>query len=160
MSSGDAASPSLRAVDVMQKCRMLDPRMCSPVEKFSKRLSAMAILSPPHPPSLPLRCQTPSMEAADARNLERFRRQYFQLLDLHELAWPSRTILRSANAQAWLYANLFSSEATKYLPPTRYQLRVLKTLLKSIEDSIEDPEEDVCTPARCPSRSWTSCIVT
>lgn len=72
-----------------------------------------------------------------------FRRQYLQLFEPDFLAWPPKQLLRDSAIQAWLYKNLFSSEKNQYLPPPRYQLRVLKPLLNKIEKSIEDPEEDV-----------------
>lgn len=72
-----------------------------------------------------------------------FRRQYLQLFEPDFLAWPPKQLLRDADVQAWLYANLFNSNKNPRLPPGRYQLRVLKPLVKKIEQSIEDPEEDV-----------------
>lgn len=72
-----------------------------------------------------------------------FRRQYLQLFEPDFLAWPPKQLLRDSDVQAWLYANLFNNEKNSRLPPERYQLRVLKTLVKKIEQSIEDPEEDV-----------------
>ncbi|KIW02146.1 uncharacterized protein PV09_06631 [Verruconis gallopava] len=74
--------------------------------------------------------------------LDRFRRQYFQLVDTKELAWPPHDTLRDLKSQTWLFKNLFDIENITYLPPERYRLRVLKQLLRSIEDSICDPEED------------------
>lgn len=72
-----------------------------------------------------------------------FRRQYLQLFEPDFLAWPPKQLLRDADIQSWLYANLFDSEKHTMLPPERYQLRVLKPLLSKIEQAIEDPEEDV-----------------
>ncbi|KAK4502448.1 hypothetical protein PRZ48_005873 [Zasmidium cellare] len=71
-----------------------------------------------------------------------FRRQYLQLFEPDFLAWPPKQLLRDADVQAWLYANLFNSDKNPRLPPERYQLRVLKPLVKKIEQAIEDPEED------------------
>lgn len=72
-----------------------------------------------------------------------FRRQYGQLVEHDFLAWPPKQLLRDAGAQTWLYRKLFDHERNSRLPPERYQLRVLKSLLAKIEQSIEDPEEDV-----------------
>lgn len=72
-----------------------------------------------------------------------FSRQYFQLFEPDFLAWPPAQLLRDPNAQAWLYRNLFCADSNKYLPPERYQVRVLKALVSKIEQAIQDPEEDV-----------------
>jgi hypothetical protein len=81
-----------------------------------------------------------------SRDVERFRRQYLQLLEPRELSWPSREAIRNIETQTWLYDNLFNAANFTYLPPARYQLRVLKHLLQLIEEAIEDPDEDVGTP--------------
>jgi hypothetical protein len=86
-------------------------------------------------------CKMPAPVAVSALDL--FRRQYFQLLDLQELTWPPRDVLRSITAQQWLYNRLFNTNEITYMPPKRYQFRVLKKLLQLIEASVEDPEEDV-----------------
>jgi hypothetical protein len=75
--------------------------------------------------------------------LERFKRQYLQVVSLNGLFWPAKNDLRNIQTQTWLYNNLFNAETTTYLPPERYQLRVVKQLLQLIEKSIEDPDEDV-----------------
>jgi hypothetical protein len=72
-----------------------------------------------------------------------FRRQYFQLFEPDFLAWPPEQLLRDPDVQAWVYRNLFSVEKNRYLPPQRYQVRVLKPLVGKIEQAIKDPEEDV-----------------
>jgi hypothetical protein len=73
-----------------------------------------------------------------------FRRQYLQLLDAQNLAWPSSDTLRSSQAQEWIYENLFQTDnISHFLPPERYRLRILKLLMSKIEASIVDPEEDV-----------------
>ncbi|KAI0484592.1 S-adenosyl-L-methionine-dependent methyltransferase [Xylariaceae sp. FL0804] len=70
------------------------------------------------------------------------RRQYFQLFEPDFLAWPSPKLLKSLDAQIWLYKNLFHGGHTRILPPERYQLRVLKPLMARIEKAIEDPNDD------------------
>lgn len=77
------------------------------------------------------------------RCLERFKRQYFQLLELSELDWPSEDDVRPIDRQAWLYDNMFDSDKSPYLPPERYRMRVLKQLLGVIERANQDPDEDV-----------------
>ena len=72
-----------------------------------------------------------------------FKRQYLQLVEPGFLIWPPKQLLRNADAQSWLFKNMFDPERNDRLPPERYQLRVLKPLLTRIEQSIEDPEEDV-----------------
>jgi len=78
-----------------------------------------------------------------SEQLERFRGQYFQLLELELLDWPQARFLKSADVQEWMYRNLFDRDALQYPPPERYQLRVLKQLVPRIEQAIDDPDEDV-----------------
>jgi hypothetical protein len=70
-------------------------------------------------------------------------RQYFQLVEPHQLTWPEAATLKSYDVQAWLFGNMFDVEQIKSPPPERYQLRVLKLLVSKLERAIEDPEEDV-----------------
>lgn len=72
-----------------------------------------------------------------------FRRQYLQIFEPDFLSWPPKLLLKNADAQRWLYQNLFNQEENSYLPPERYQLRVLKPLLARIEQSVDNSEEDV-----------------
>ncbi|RMY59089.1 hypothetical protein D0863_12050 [Hortaea werneckii] len=76
-----------------------------------------------------------------------FKRQYLQLVEPGFLTWPPKQLLRNADAQSWLFKNMFDPERNDRLPPERYQLRVLKPLLTRIEQSIEDPEEDEISDA-------------
>lgn len=75
------------------------------------------------------------------KQLRLFRRQYLQLLDLQHLNWPADEHLRRGQVQEWLYEHCFSGDG--FLPPERYQLRVLKQLMGRIERAVVDPEEDV-----------------
>jgi hypothetical protein len=87
--------------------------------------------------------------SSDAQHqLDRFSRQYFQL----ELAldYPDGNYLRNDAFQQSLDAKLFSSSIVR-LPPQRYQLRVLKSLIQKIEQSIQDWDEEVCHPISCPT---------
>lgn len=76
--------------------------------------------------------------------MNRFKRQYIQLLDPGLLDWPQANSLKDPDVQLWMYRNLFSIDALRFHPPKRYQLRVLKQLTSMIEQAIDDPEEDVC----------------
>ncbi|QIX00357.1 hypothetical protein AMS68_005874 [Peltaster fructicola] len=71
-----------------------------------------------------------------------FQRQYLQLLDPDFLTWPAKALLRNVSSQEWLYRNLFLEQQGRYLPPVRYQFRVLKSLLAKIEQAIDDPDQD------------------
>ena len=81
--------------------------------------------------------------AVCASSLDLFRRQYLQLVELEHLAWPSPQQLRMPDTQAWIFNRMFNGELMQYLPPNRYQLRVLKRLMARIERAIIDPDEDV-----------------
>lgn len=77
-------------------------------------------------------------------SLRILRRQYFQIVDLARLKWPNADVLKTSEAQAWIYENLFDQNTVKSRPPGRYQFRVLKKLVSIIEGAIDNPEEDVC----------------
>lgn len=79
-----------------------------------------------------------------AAQLRILQRQYFQLVEPHQLRWPDGDTLKRPDVQSWLFANLFNTELVKTPPPDRYQLRILKILIAKLEKSITDPEEDVC----------------
>jgi hypothetical protein len=85
-------------------------------------------------------------DAATIPQLHILQRQYFQLVEPHQLTWPEATILKSSDVQFWLFSNMFDLEQIKSPPPDRYQLRVLKLLVSKLERAIEDPEEDVRPP--------------
>ncbi|CZT41649.1 uncharacterized protein RSE6_01407 [Rhynchosporium secalis] len=73
------------------------------------------------------------------QQLERFCRQYLQVT--LELTYPAEEHLRNDAFQRSLYKRIFSEEV-QYVPPPRYQLRVLKELMKRIEVSIQDWDEE------------------
>ncbi|KAK8158173.1 putative methyltransferase-domain-containing protein [Phyllosticta citribraziliensis] len=85
-----------------------------------------------------------SLHADEEQELQIFCRQYLQLVDADSLAWPASQVLKKAHVQQWLFQHMFDQDWTQYLPPERYQARVLKKLMTRIEEAIEDPEEDVC----------------
>ncbi|KAF1834894.1 hypothetical protein BDW02DRAFT_316006 [Decorospora gaudefroyi] len=69
-------------------------------------------------------------------------RQYFQLVEPHQLRWPDDSILKAPEVQSWFFENLFDTANITSPPPDRYQLRILKQLIAKLERSINDPEED------------------
>ncbi|KAH3942489.1 hypothetical protein HBH53_185900 [Parastagonospora nodorum] len=69
-------------------------------------------------------------------------RQYFQLVEPHQLRWPDDVTLKKPAVQTWLFSEMFDTERIKSPPPDRYQLRVLKLLISKLEGAIHDPEED------------------
>lgn len=81
----------------------------------------------------------------DMNQLSLFSRQYFQMLELPHLTWPSTRILRNSDHQEWMFEHMFDETSIQFPLPERYRLRVLKPLLARIEQSIVDPEEDVST---------------
>lgn len=81
-----------------------------------------------------------------AQGLKVLQRQYFQLVEPHQLRWPGNSILKSPDVQSWMYSNMFDANITQSPPPDRYQLRILKMLISKLERSIETPEEDVRLP--------------
>jgi hypothetical protein len=78
--------------------------------------------------------------------LKVLQRQYFQLVEPHQLRWPDDVMLKHPDVQAWLFREMFDTEQIKSPPPDRYQLRVLKLLVSKLEGAIDDPEEDVRSP--------------
>jgi hypothetical protein len=70
-------------------------------------------------------------------------RQYFQLVEPHQLRWPEGAALKQPDVQAWMFREMFDADHVKSPPPDRYQLRVFKLLVSKLEAAIVDPEEDV-----------------
>lgn len=94
---------------------------------------------------------------ATALQLQVLQRQYFQLVEPHQLRWLDEDILKTPDVQAWLFTGMFDVEQIKSPPPDRYQLRVLKLLISKLERAIDDPEEDVrhLSPRRRFTRTFT-----
>lgn len=84
-----------------------------------------------------------SLRSEDERALRLLAAQYFQLVEPQFLSIPPGHTLVSSSVQESLYRDMFKESTAWPLPPARYRMRVLKTLLSEIEDSILDPEEDV-----------------
>ncbi|KAK7566305.1 putative methyltransferase-domain-containing protein [Phyllosticta paracitricarpa] len=83
-----------------------------------------------------------SLLTDEEQQLQIFCRQYLQLVDADALTWPSSELLKKPNVQQWLFEHMFDLDSNRFLPPERYQARVLKKLMTRIEEAIEDPEED------------------
>lgn len=71
----------------------------------------------------------------------KFYRQYMQ--QINELSYPPGPLLLKPDVQTCLYRYFFDASQNKFLPPTRYQTKVLRQIIKEIERSMKDPEEDV-----------------
>ncbi|KAF1917317.1 hypothetical protein BDU57DRAFT_160877 [Ampelomyces quisqualis] len=83
------------------------------------------------------------VDANTTLQLQVLQRQYFQLVELHQLRWPDDATLKQPDVQGWMFHEMFDAEKLKSPPPDRYQLRVLKMLISKLEKAIDDPEEDV-----------------
>lgn len=68
-------------------------------------------------------------------------RQYMQ--QIYDVTYPPGTLLVNPDVQDILFKYFFDSSRNKYLPPARYQARILKHIIEKIEKSCNDPEEDV-----------------
>ena len=71
----------------------------------------------------------------------KFYRQYMQ--QINELSYPPGSLLISPDVQSCLYKYFFDASQNAFLPPLRYQAKVLRHLITEIEKSMKDPEEDV-----------------
>lgn len=75
--------------------------------------------------------------------VELLRRQYLQALDPGVLVYPDAVTLKKIETQQQVYACMFDVSKIKFLPPERYQFRVLKRLTLALESALVDPDEDV-----------------
>ncbi|KAJ5121139.1 uncharacterized protein N7515_009100 [Penicillium bovifimosum] len=73
--------------------------------------------------------------------IDKLAAQYFQLVELPNLALPPGSVLIQPAVQAALYERMFNENVFP-IPPDSYRSRVLKEILSRIEESITDPEED------------------
>jgi hypothetical protein len=71
----------------------------------------------------------------------KFYRQYMQ--QINELSYPPGSLLLTPDVQTCLFKYFFDASQNKFLPPPRYQTKVLRHVIREIEKSIKDPEEDV-----------------
>ncbi|KAJ5573134.1 hypothetical protein N7450_010118 [Penicillium hetheringtonii] len=67
--------------------------------------------------------------------------QYFQQVDLPNLAIPPNNVLIQPAVQEALYEDMFKDSLTP-LPPASYRSRVLKLLISRMEEAITDPDQD------------------
>jgi hypothetical protein len=81
-----------------------------------------------------------------ADSIHKLAAQYFQLVELQNLALPPGPVLVQPAVQAALYERMFNENAVFPIPPDSYRSRVLKEILSRIEESITNPEEDVGQP--------------
>jgi hypothetical protein len=86
----------------------------------------------------------PDVSVQVEHELRLLRRQYFQLLPLQQLRWPSIELLKLSGSQAWIYSSMFDIGQVKHpLPPERYRLRFLRKLVDDLEEAFEDSDNDV-----------------
>lgn len=71
--------------------------------------------------------------------LEKFKRQYLQLLNFKELDFPDGAFLKAEDVQNFLYTQLFADEHSD----SSYKIKVLRHVIESIEGAFTDPMEDV-----------------
>lgn len=79
----------------------------------------------------------------DNSRIRFFKSQYLQLVDPNYLSFPPPDVLIKPEVQTSIYQNLFNEDNSKFLPPLKYQTRVLKDLISRIEKAISNPDEDV-----------------
>ncbi|KIW19153.1 hypothetical protein PV08_03446 [Exophiala spinifera] len=70
----------------------------------------------------------------------KFYRQYMQVIN--DVSYPPGSLLVNQDVQNCLYKYFFDATQNKFLPPVRYQARILKHIIQEIEKSCKDPEED------------------
>ncbi|KAJ9616370.1 hypothetical protein H2200_000088 [Cladophialophora chaetospira] len=70
----------------------------------------------------------------------KFYRQYMQ--QINELSHPPGSLLITPDVQSCLYKYFFDESQNAFLPPPRYQVKVLRHIILEIEKSMKDPEED------------------
>lgn len=72
--------------------------------------------------------------------LEKFKRQYLQMLNIKELEFPDGAFLKAEDVQHFLYKQLFADDRSD----SSYKIKVLRHVIESIEGAFTDPMEDVC----------------
>ena len=91
-------------------------------------------------------------------SVQLLRRQYLQLLEPNRLAIPTPEIIRLPTVQRQIFESMFDEIKVPFLPPPRYQFRVLKILITAMEKAIIEPDEDVCLDHHCSSSLWRSSL--
>lgn len=71
----------------------------------------------------------------------KFYRQYMQ--QISDVTYPPGALLVNPDVQDCLYRYFFDVAQNKFLPPARYQAKILRRLIEEIEKSCKDPEQDV-----------------
>ena len=71
----------------------------------------------------------------------KFFRQYMQ--QINDVTYPPGPLLLNQDVQDCLYRYFFDSSRNPFLPPARYQSRILKHVIQEIEKSCKDSDEDV-----------------
>lgn len=77
-------------------------------------------------------------------SLELFRRQYFEMLPLEQMTFPSDDVLKQAHFQVGLYQRLSNPGPSSNRLSDRYKLRILRAILFRLESLMSEPDEDVC----------------
>ncbi|EXJ87539.1 hypothetical protein A1O3_04499 [Capronia epimyces CBS 606.96] len=70
----------------------------------------------------------------------KFYRQYMQ--QISDVTYPPGNLLVKQDVQDSLYKYFFDGSQNKFLPPPRYQARILKRIIEEIEKSCRDPDQD------------------
>ncbi|EXJ53624.1 uncharacterized protein A1O5_13075 [Cladophialophora psammophila CBS 110553] len=70
----------------------------------------------------------------------KFYRQYMQ--QINDVTYPPGGLLVNPDVQDCLYRYFFDPGRNKYLPPPRYQSRILRRLIEEIENACKNPEQD------------------
>ncbi|KIX07694.1 uncharacterized protein Z518_02348 [Rhinocladiella mackenziei CBS 650.93] len=70
----------------------------------------------------------------------KFYRQYMQ--QINDVTFPPGALLVKPDVQDCLYKYFFDASQNEFLPPARYQAKILRRLIQDIEKSCKDPEED------------------
>lgn len=88
----------------------------------------------------------------------KFYRQYMQ--QINDATYPPGPLLVNQDVQDCLYRYFFDASHSPFLPPSRYQAKILKRLIEEIEKSCKDPEEDVGgAPSRRPTNRHVAILV-
>ncbi len=88
-----------------------------------------------------------SIDTEVVRQIDRLRRQFFQVVDAEQLTMPAMASLKLPEVQAEIHDTMFNENTCSFPSPVNhYKSRVLKKIVNSLEESIVDPEEGVGFP--------------